>query len=112
MPQPTLLVGAPHAAAVAQEELFAPICSVAIFETEEEVTKLVNDTDMGLTNYIASKDINNLWRALENYQAGSLGWNCASATAAESPFGGTMQSGFGKEAGVGYGVRPFRTRQC
>ena len=106
-----MLVGAPHAAAVAQEELFAPICSVAIFETEEEVTKLVNDTDMGLTNYIASKDINKLWRALENYQAGSLGWNCASATAAESPFGGTMQSGFGKEAGVGYGVRPFRTLQ-
>ena len=91
--EPTLLVGAPHAAAVAQEELFAPICSVALFETEEEVTKLVNDTDMGLTNYIASKDINKLWRALENWQAGSIGWNSANPTAAESPFGGIGQSG-------------------
>lgn len=87
--EPTLLVGAPPDSLVAREETFSPIASVSIFDTEEEVTRRVNDTELGLTNYVFTKvsvvlfasqsveliilkDINRAWRALENFQSGNV----------------------------------------
>lgn len=105
--QPTLITNAPHDSRVYQEEMFAPICSLYPFDTEKEVVDLCNNTDMGLTNYVFTKDIARAWRCYENLESGTVAINTANANTAESPFGGIKESGLGKEGGLGYGVHEF-----
>ncbi|TKY88253.1 hypothetical protein EX895_002963 [Sporisorium graminicola] len=105
---PTLIAGCTKDMLVFQEESFAPIISVASFSTEQEAVELANDTDMGLTSYVFTKDSARLWRMFEQLKAGNVGLNVGgSTTAAEIPFGGVDQSGFGKEAGIGAGLKEY-----
>lgn len=105
---PTLIAGCTDEMLVFQEESFAPIISVASFSTEEEAVQLANDTEMGLTSYVFTKDSARLWRMFEQIKAGNVGLNVGgSTTAAEIPFGGVDQSGFGKEAGIGAGLKEY-----
>ncbi|CBQ70012.1 probable UGA2-succinate semialdehyde dehydrogenase [Sporisorium reilianum SRZ2] len=105
---PTLIAGCTKDMLVFQEESFAPIISVATFSTEQEAVELANDTDMGLTSYVFTKDSARLWRMFEQLKAGNVGLNVGgSTTAAEIPFGGVDQSGFGKEAGIGAGLKEY-----
>ncbi|TXT07525.1 hypothetical protein VHUM_03245 [Vanrija humicola] len=105
--EPTILTGAPRNAKVYAEEMFAPIVSIYEFETEAEVVDLCNDTDMGLTNYVWTRDIGRAWRCYEKLESGTVALNTAIATTAECPFGGIKESGLGKEGGIGYGVDEF-----
>lgn len=105
--EPTLLVGAQRSALVYREEMFAPICSLYPFENENEAIELCNDTDLGLTNYVWTKDIARAWRCFERLESGTVAINTANANTAESPFGGIKESGMGKEGGLGYGVNDF-----
>ncbi|WOO82712.1 Succinate-semialdehyde dehydrogenase [NADP(+)] [Vanrija pseudolonga] len=105
--EPTLITGASKDAKVYKEEIFGPILSIYAFETEDEVLKLANATDMGLTNYVFSQNIGRAWRCYEKLESGTVAINTAIANAAESPFGGIKESGSGKEGGLGYGVDEF-----
>lgn len=63
-----------------------------------------------LTNsasYAFSRDINRLWRMFENLESGMVGLNTGNASAAESPFGGIKESGYGKESGKDVAVREY-----
>lgn len=105
---PTLISGCTKDMLVFQEESFAPLINVATFRTEQEALDLANDTDMGLTSYVFTKDSSRLWRMFEQLKAGNVGLNVGgSTTAAEIPFGGVDQSGFGKEAGIGAGLKEY-----
>ncbi|KAJ9475459.1 putative Succinate-semialdehyde dehydrogenase [NADP(+)] (putative) [Pseudozyma hubeiensis] len=109
---PTLLAGCTADMLVFQEESFAPLINVASFSTEQEAVALANDTDMGLTSYVFTKDSARLWRMFEQLKAGNVGLNVGgSTTAAEIPFGGVDQSGFGKEAGIGAGLKEYLTEK-
>lgn len=105
--EPTLITGASKDAKVFKEEIFGPILSMYAFESEDEVVKLANATDMGLTNYVFSQNIGRAWRCYERLESGTVAINTAIANAAESPFGGIKESGSGKEGGLGYGVDEF-----
>lgn len=48
---------------------------------------------MGLASYFFTKDIDRTWRLFDNLEAGMIGINTGSISAAESPFGGIKQSG-------------------
>ncbi len=105
---PTLISGCTKDMIVFQEESFAPLINVASFATEQEAVALANETDMGLTSYVFTKDSARLWRMFEQLKAGNVGLNVGgSTTAAEIPFGGVDQSGFGKEAGIGAGLKEY-----
>ncbi|SPO48245.1 probable UGA2 - succinate semialdehyde dehydrogenase [Moesziomyces antarcticus] len=105
---PTLIAGCTKDMLVFQEESFGPLINVATFRTEQEAIELANDTDMGLTSYVFTKDSARLWRMFEQLKAGNVGLNVGgSTTAAEIPFGGVDQSGFGKEAGIGAGLKEY-----
>ncbi|KAG6892277.1 hypothetical protein C0992_001126, partial [Termitomyces sp. T32_za158] len=46
--EPTVLSDVPHDAQINKEETFGPLASLCKFETEDEVVKLANSTDVGL----------------------------------------------------------------
>jgi succinate-semialdehyde dehydrogenase len=105
--EPTIIAGITPDMLVFQEESFAPIASLCKFETEEEAVRLANDTSMGLASYAFTKDVDRLWRMFENLEAGMVGLNTGNQSAAETPFGGIKQSGYGKESGKDVAINEF-----
>ncbi|KAL2832248.1 succinate-semialdehyde dehydrogenase [Aspergillus pseudoustus] len=105
--QPTILRDMNSSMAITREESFAPIAAVYRFQTEEEVVRLANDTEMGLASYVFTRDINRSWRMLERLEAGMIGLNTGNSSAAESPFGGIKMSGYGKESGKDVAVAEY-----
>lgn len=105
--EPTILTNMSEDMLVSREETFAPIAALYKFETEEEAVKLANDTSMGLASYAFTKNVDRMWRMLENLEAGMIGMNTGNASAAESPFGGIKESGYGKESGKDVAVNEY-----
>ncbi|KAJ6146420.1 hypothetical protein N7497_008402 [Penicillium chrysogenum] len=105
--EPTILSGMTEEMLISQEESFAPIAALYRFETEEQAVKLANDTSMGLASYAFTKNIDRMWRLLENLEAGMIGMNTGNSSAAESPFGGLKESGYGKESGKDVAVNEY-----
>ncbi|KAL5334825.1 Aldehyde/histidinol dehydrogenase [Aspergillus crustosus] len=105
--QPTILTNMNKEMLVSREESFAPVAALYRFETEEEAVQLANDTSMGLASYAFTKNIDRMWRLLENLEAGMIGMNTGNSSAAESPFGGIKESGYGKESGKEVAVNEY-----
>lgn len=105
--EPTILADMPLDALVSCEEVFAPIAAFYKFETEEEAVRLANDTPMGLASYAFTKNVDRMWRLFENLEAGMIGLNTGNSSAAESPFGGMKDSGYGKESGKDVAVNEY-----
>lgn len=73
--EPTILTDMTKEMLVSREETFAPIAALFKFETEEQVVRLANETSMGLASYAFTKNIDRMWRMLENLEAGMIGMN-------------------------------------
>ena len=105
--EPTILTGMKPEMLISREESFAPVAALYKFETEEQAVKWANDTSMGLASYAFTKNVDRLWRMLENLEAGMIGMNTGNSSAAESPFGGIKESGYGKESGKDVAVAEY-----
>ncbi|KAJ5885068.1 hypothetical protein N7495_009578 [Penicillium taxi] len=105
--EPTILSGMTKDMQISNEESFAPIAALYRFDTEEEVVDVANATSMGLASYAFTKNVDRIWRLLENLEAGMIGMNTGNQSAAESPFGGIKESGYGKESGKDVAVSEF-----
>ncbi|KAI1826433.1 aldehyde dehydrogenase [Xylaria intraflava] len=105
--EPTLIKNATKSMRVASEETFGPLLALFPFDTEEEAVQAANDTSMGLSSYCFTKDINRMWRLLENLEAGMIAMNSKYSASLESPFGGIKASGYGKESGLEVGVDEY-----
>ncbi|AQZ54154.1 NAD-dependent succinate-semialdehyde dehydrogenase [Martelella mediterranea] len=97
---PTVLVDVPTDAALAHEEIFGPVAAVYRFETEEEAVRLANDTEYGLAAYVYSGDVMRAMRVGRGIDTGMVGINRGLMSDPAAPFGGTKQSGLGREGGV------------
>jgi len=98
---PTVLSDVPSGALINHEETFGPIAALTKFETEEEVIKLANDTEVGLAGYFYSRDVGRVWRVAEALEVGMVGANTGMLSQAVVPFGGIKESGIGREGGHG-----------
>ncbi len=96
---PTVLSDVPANAMLNSEETFGPLAALQQFETEEEVIKLANSTDVGLAGYFFSRDVGRVWRVAEKLQVGMVGANTGLISQAVIPFGGVKESGLGREGG-------------
>ncbi|KAF2842540.1 succinate-semialdehyde dehydrogenase [Patellaria atrata CBS 101060] len=105
--EPTIISNMKPEMLISREETFGPILSLYKFETEDEVVDLANKTSMGLASYFFTKDVDRTWRLLENLEAGMVGMNTGPMSAAESPFGGIKESGYGKESGKDVAVDAY-----
>ncbi|KAK2670944.1 Aldehyde dehydrogenase domain [Fusarium oxysporum f. sp. vasinfectum] len=105
--QPTVLTGVTQEMAVAKDETFGPLAPVFEFETEEDAIRLANDTEFGLAGYFFSKDVSRVMRVAHKLQVGMVGANTGKISAAEAPFGGVKESGYGKEGSL-YGMAEYQ----
>ena len=102
--RPTLFEVDP-AMRVNQEEIFGPVLCIMPFDTEEQAIALANDSVYGLGAYVQTLDIEKAQRVARQLRAGNVSINGA-AYDYDVPFGGTKQSGNGRENGV-YGLHDF-----
>lgn len=99
--EPTVLAGCDHTMTVMKQEIFGPIVPIQKVGSEDEGVRLANDSHLGLNAYVFSKDRRKAERLAERIEAGSVIVNdvLANYGAAEAPFGGVKQSGFGRVHG-------------
>ena len=62
--------------------------------------ELANDTNAGLSAYVFTGDLARLLRFSEGLEAGVVGANSANIFSNDLPFGGSKESGLGKEHGI------------
>jgi len=106
--QPTVITGMKPTMKIMSEETFGPVAGLFPFDTEEEVVKMANDTDVGLAGYFFSKDVARCHRVAEALEVGMVGINTGLVSDAAAPFGGVKHSGFGRE-GSKYGIEEYMT---
>ena len=98
--QPTLWTGLPESAAVVQEEIFGPVSHITPFDTEEEAIVLANDTKYGLAAALWTENLSRGHRVADKLEAGIVWVNSWFLRDLRTPFGGSKQSGIGREGGV------------
>lgn len=103
---PTLLVDVPPGAPAACEELFGPVAVLAPFDGEEQAVALANATPYGLGASVWTADRDRARRMLARLEAGSVFANGLVRSDPRWAFGGTKDSGLGRELGP-EGLRAF-----
>ena len=98
--QPTIWTGLPETATVVTEEIFGPCCHIRPFDTEEEVLNLVNANRYGLATSIHTQDIGRAMRLASAIEVGLCWINSWFLRDLRTPFGGSKQSGIGREGGL------------
>jgi len=104
--QPTILTNVTNDMPIASNEIFGPVSPIIVFDNEDEVLDLANDTEYGLAAYFYSRDIGRVWRVAEGLDFGMVGINEGIISNAAAPFGGMKQSGNGRE-GSKYGLDDY-----
>src|SRR3984957_15598192 len=95
--EPTVLVNARPDSRIMQEEIFGPVVCAAAFDTEDEVLALANNTRFGLGAAVWTRDISRAHRMAAAIESGQVWVNCYQAADSALPFGGTKESGWGRE---------------
>lgn len=106
--EPTILSKCTPEMLLAEDEIFGPVAPLFAFETEAEVIRLANATNVGLASYFYSKDLGRVWRVAGALEFGMVGVNTGLISNAMAPFGGVKESGMGRE-GSKYGLDEYLT---
>ena len=104
--EPTIVTNCTTDMDLSQEEIFGPVSSVFVFDTEEDAIALANGTPYGLAAYFFSQNVQRVFRVAERLEYGIIGINEGLISHAEAPFGGIKESGYGKE-GSRYGIEDY-----
>ena len=96
---PVILIDVPRDSRMLTEEVFGPALPVVPVRDLDEGLELANASDFGLGSSIWTGD-GAAQRAVEELQAGYTWVNALQVAYDKLPFGGTKQSGFGKEHGI------------
>jgi succinate-semialdehyde dehydrogenase/glutarate-semialdehyde dehydrogenase len=104
--QPTILTNVTNDMPIAANEIFGPVSPIIVFDNEEEVIEMANNTEYGLAAYFYSRDIGTIWRVAEGLEFGMVGINEGIISNTAAPFGGVKQSGNGRE-GSKYGLDDY-----
>ena len=97
--EPAIFVDCNDAMAIANDEIFGPVMTVLVFDTEVEVIARANATDMGLSAGVFTNDLTRAHRVVAQLEAGTCWINSYNVTPIELPFGGNKLSGIGRENG-------------
>lgn len=102
---PTVLVGVEHGSAITRTEIFGPVTAIVEYDDVDEAVRMANDTIYGLIAYVYGPTGEALGVA-QRLESGMVGVNRAVLSDPAAPFGGTKQSGLGRE-GSSEGILEF-----
>jgi len=103
---PTLLTNVNFNSPLFNEEIFAPMAGIYTFETEQEALAIANNSIYGLGASVWTADFEKGEYVAERLEVGAVAINQLLKSDARLPFGGTKQSGFGRELGED-GIKEF-----
>ncbi len=98
--RPTLFTDVPEGAEILTEEVFGPVLTLQTFSGEDEAVDLANGTDFGLAAVLVTGDRERAERVSEQLVAGTVWTNCFYVRDLRAPFGGSRNSGIGREGGT------------
>lgn len=102
---PTLLTRVDDSMTVSCEEIFGPVMSIMPFDTLQQAIDRVNATPYGLATGIFTNQLDEAFKAVRRLQVGGVHINETSSSRVDlMPYGGSKDSGFGRE-GPHYAVR-------
>lgn len=97
----TVLTDVNHTMAVMKDETFGPVVGVMPYDTIEEAIALANDSNLGLSGSVWSKNHGKAKKIAKMINVGSVMINdhLASHGLSETPWGGVKESGIGRTHG-------------
>ena len=96
---PTVLSNVPKTANCVHDEIFGPVAAIQTFDNLDAVIESANDTEYGLVAYVFTENMKLGMSVCERLDYGMVGLNRGLVSDPAAPFGGTKQSGLGREGG-------------
>lgn len=97
--QPTVFAGVEHKMRISQEEIFGPVAAVIRFDDDADALRIANGTVYSLAAGVWSADIGRVHRFARKLKAGTVWANTYGPTDIRLPWGGSRDSGYGREHG-------------
>ncbi len=97
--EPTVLVDVTRDMPVMKDEVFGPVAPVASFKDIDSAIEMANDSAYGLQSTVFSSNISNALKIAHRLEVGGVVINGTGAfRPGNVPFGGSKQSGIGRES--------------
>lgn len=104
--QPTILADISPANPAFREEMFGPVAQFYRVKDEDAAVALANDSDFGLGGSVFTRDMARGRRVATRLDTGMVFVNHPTWSAADLPFGGIRNSGYGRELSA-LGIQEF-----
>ena len=98
--RPTLIVDAKPGSEILTQEVFGPVLTMQVFDTDEEGLDLANGTEFGLAACVVTGNRERAEAFCKHLVAGTIWVNCFFVRDLSAPFGGSKKSGIGREGGI------------
>jgi 5-carboxymethyl-2-hydroxymuconic-semialdehyde dehydrogenase len=98
--RPTLFLDAPAGSEILRQEVFGPVLTAEAFTDEDDAVARANATDFGLAAILYTGDRERAARVSARLVAGTIWVNCFFVRDLAAPFGGSRNSGIGREGGT------------
>jgi 5-carboxymethyl-2-hydroxymuconic-semialdehyde dehydrogenase len=98
--RPTLVSNPTPGSEIVSAEIFGPVLCMQTFTTDDEVVAMANGTEFGLAAVVVSGDRAHADRITSQLVAGTIWVNCFFVRDLRAPFGGSKNSGIGRDGGT------------
>ncbi len=103
---PSIVRGVAHGSTLTSNEIFGPVAPIVTFDDADEGIRMANDSEYGLISYVVARDAAEGMRVGRRMTSGMVAVNRGVASDPAAPFGGTNESGLGREGGFA-GIHEF-----
>lgn len=108
--EPTIFTDVAADSTLARDEIFGPVLAVSVFDTEAEAIAQANNSVYGLSASVWTADLGRAHRMTRAISSGTVAVNTVDAVSIQTPFGGTKQSGIGRDYAI-HGMHKYMNQK-